>query len=160
MEVGGWAFARWGMTADEIVAANVAARGGLQAWRAVRTLRMTGQMDVGREMQVPFTLLLERPAKMRLEFLFDGEMVVRVFDGKSGWVRRPWPWRAGAGAAEPCLEQLRLVLNCGGKDSRPGGRGKPGLRRSFVPGPQRPAGGPQAPRSMPCTSMGTTGRPS
>lgn len=82
-------------SAEEIVAANVAARGGLPAWRAVRTLRMTGQMDVGRDMQVPFTLLLERPMKMRLEFLFDGEMVVQVFDGKNGWMQRPFLGRDG-----------------------------------------------------------------
>ena len=35
------------MSAEEIVARNVSARGGAQAWRAVETLAMTGRMEVG-----------------------------------------------------------------------------------------------------------------
>lgn len=80
---------------DEIVAANVAARGGADAWRAVKTLRMSGRMDVGQGVQVPFTLELKRPRRMRLEFLFDGQMVVQVYDGKTGWKKRPFLGRDG-----------------------------------------------------------------
>ncbi len=36
------------LTAAQIVDKHVAARGGLQAWRAVRTLSVTGTMDAGR----------------------------------------------------------------------------------------------------------------
>src|SRR5215469_14303411 len=35
------------LSAADIVAKNVAARGGLQAWRAVQTLTMEGKMGVG-----------------------------------------------------------------------------------------------------------------
>src|SRR5258706_1048969 len=35
------------LTAEQIVTKNVAARGGLQAWRAVRTLALSGKMDAG-----------------------------------------------------------------------------------------------------------------
>lgn len=80
---------------DEIVARHVRARGGLEAWRAVRSMRLSGRMDVGKGLQVPFTLQLKRPRKMRLEFLFDGQMVVQAFDGKAGWKRRPYLGRDG-----------------------------------------------------------------
>jgi hypothetical protein len=78
------------LTAEEIVAANVAARGGLDAWRRARSMRMSGRMDAGHGMQVPFTLQLKRGRKMRLEFLFEGQMVVQAYDGKAGWKRQPY----------------------------------------------------------------------
>lgn len=77
------------LTAEEIVAGNVAARGGLDAWRAVGSMRLSGRMDAGKGMQVPFTLQLKRPRKMRLEFLFEGQMVVQAYDGRAGWKRQP-----------------------------------------------------------------------
>jgi hypothetical protein len=51
---------------------------------------MSGRMDVGRGMQAPFTLLLKRPRKMRLEFLFNGQIVLQAYDGTSGWALRPF----------------------------------------------------------------------
>jgi len=78
------------LTAEEIVTANVAARGGLEAWRAASSMRMSGRMDAGQGMQVPFSLQLKRGRKMRLEFLFDGQMVVQAFDGRAGWKRQPY----------------------------------------------------------------------
>lgn len=82
-------------TVEAIVARNVAARGGLDAWRAVRSLRMSGRMDVGQGLQAPFTLQLKRPRKMRLEFVFDGQMVVQAYDGNAGWKRQPYLGRGG-----------------------------------------------------------------
>ena len=35
------------LTVNEIVEKNVAARGGLTAWRSLRTLEMKGKMDAG-----------------------------------------------------------------------------------------------------------------
>lgn len=37
------------LTADQIVERNVNARGGLAAWRRIRSMSMTGQLDAGRE---------------------------------------------------------------------------------------------------------------
>ena len=78
------------LTAEQVIEKNVAARGGLQAWRAVETLSMSGKMDVGgnetpalrvqgvrtggvqlpkrpaEQMQLPFRLELKR-ARARLD---------------------------------------------------------------------------------------------
>src|ERR1700730_18464468 len=78
------------MSAAQIVERNVAARGGLSGWRAVKTLSWTGKMDVGgnnrqtlampapktkttmpaprpaEQVQLPFIMELERPRKLRL----------------------------------------------------------------------------------------------
>ena len=104
------------LSAAEIADKNVAARGGLQAWRAVHYLMMTGKMGVGgnqratlplpvpdrkgnqpmvpqrpkEEVQLPFIMDLGRPRKMRLELQFDGQTAIQVYDGTNGWKLRPY----------------------------------------------------------------------
>mgnify|MGYP001612213467 CR=1 FL=1 len=80
-------------TVDELVARNVAARGGARAWRAVSSLRLSGQMEVGQGMKVPYVLEQKRPRKMRLEFVFDGETAVQCSDGKTAWKIAPFQGR-------------------------------------------------------------------
>jgi len=77
-------------TVDELVARNVAARGGAEAWRAVSSLRFSGRMDVGQGMRVPYVLEQKRPNKMRLELVFDGQTAVQCVDGKAGWKLMPF----------------------------------------------------------------------
>ena len=109
-----------GLTAAQIVNKNVAARGGLKAWRAVQTMTETGKMGAGgdqrgpqtvanpvkrsgkqgapmavsprlaQEAQLPFTLELERPRRMRLELQFRGQTAIQVYDGTNGWKVRPY----------------------------------------------------------------------
>jgi hypothetical protein len=108
------------LTAAQIVDKNVAARGGLQAWRGVQSLKETGKMGAGgndrttqpveipgarrpgksmplptnprlkEEAQLPFTLELERPRKLRLEIEFAGKTAIQVYDGSNGWKLRPY----------------------------------------------------------------------
>ena len=103
------------LSATDIAAKNVAARGGLQAWRAVQTLAMSGKMGAGgnqraaqpipvpgkkgrlampkrpsEEVQLPFVMELARPRKMRLELQFNGQTAIQVFDGANGWKVRPF----------------------------------------------------------------------
>jgi hypothetical protein len=111
---------------QEIVARHVAARGGLQAWRRVRSMVWSGKLDVGagdaqarseryarslgdarpggprpvpagakveappQQVQVPFVLALKRPDRSRMEITFAGKTAVQIFDGKSGWLLRPY----------------------------------------------------------------------
>jgi hypothetical protein len=95
---------------------NVAARGGLQAWRAVQTMSMEGKMGAGgnqraalpvpvpgrnanqaslpqrpaQEAQLPFVMELKRPRKMRIELTFHSQTAIQVFDGTNGWKLRPF----------------------------------------------------------------------
>ena len=81
-----------GLTAQQIVERNVRARGGLEAWRAVNTLKMSGEMGAGgkTEAMLPFVLSLKRPLKSRLEITFAGKNAVQVYDGTQGWKLRPF----------------------------------------------------------------------
>ena len=80
------------LTATQIVEKNVAARGGLQAWRTVKTLSMSGKLDAGgkQKVQLPFVLEMERNRKTRLELQFNGQTAVQVYDGTNGWKLRPF----------------------------------------------------------------------
>jgi outer membrane lipoprotein-sorting protein len=95
------------MTADQVVEKNVAARGGLAAWRGVTALAWNGKMAAGGstyaeivngklqtkerpEMQLPFRLELKRPNRTRLELEFQGTKAVQIYDGGAGWKLRPY----------------------------------------------------------------------
>lgn len=76
----------------EILEKGAAARGGLQAWKAVETLTMSGKLDAGgtQNVQLPFVLKLKRPRKSRMELEFRGQTAVQVYDGVNGWKMRPF----------------------------------------------------------------------
>ena len=100
------------MTAEAIIARNISARGGENAWHAVQTLSWTGKMEAGgnnqrylrapgmpappvnsepaAQVQLPFTLDMKRGHKMRLDLQFNGQTAVQVYDGTQGWKVRPF----------------------------------------------------------------------
>jgi outer membrane lipoprotein-sorting protein len=49
-----------------------------------------GPTDTESQVQLPFTLDLKRPNKMRLEVLVAGKTAVQVYDGQQGWKLRPF----------------------------------------------------------------------
>ena len=76
-----------GPSVGQIIEKNLAARGGLEAWRKVQTMVWMGHMEVpgGPAPQVPFVLGQKRPNKTRFEVNAMGQKTLRVFDGKRGW---------------------------------------------------------------------------
>ena len=98
----------------EQVEKNIAARGGLQVWRAVQTLSMSEKMQAGgnerpsksapgvrtgggqmprrpaEQAELPFRMELKRVRKSRLELDFHGQTAIQVYDGANGWKLRPF----------------------------------------------------------------------
>jgi outer membrane lipoprotein-sorting protein len=119
------------LSAEQIVEKNVAARGGLAAWRGVKTLSWKGKMTAGGatyvtvvkgklqtkerpEAELPFALELKRPDKSRLELDFAGTTAVQVYDGTTGWKLRPY---LGHTEAEPfTADELKQVQDEPGID--------------------------------------------
>jgi hypothetical protein len=95
--------------AAEIVERNVAARGGLKAWRAVQTLTLSGQLEAGgtRNTPLPFVMEMKRPHKSRLEIRFSDQTAMQVYDGEQGWKVRPFLNRIEAEPFTP--DQARLA---------------------------------------------------
>jgi hypothetical protein len=79
-------------SAEQIIERNIAARGGLQAWRAVQTLSFSGQLEAGGKQNslLPFVMDMKRPHKSRLEISFRDQTAFQVYDGKQGWKVRPF----------------------------------------------------------------------
>jgi outer membrane lipoprotein-sorting protein len=81
-------------TVDDIVAANLEAKGGEEAWIALETGRMRGTMRMGGgaagAIEVPFTIEFKKPDMLRLEFTMQGMTAVQAFDGETGWAIMPF----------------------------------------------------------------------
>jgi hypothetical protein len=75
------------LTAKQIVANNVKARGGLDAWRKIDSMVSIGQLGTGNPSmpRVPFVMQQARPNKTRLEVHVRERTSVRVFNGVEGW---------------------------------------------------------------------------
>jgi outer membrane lipoprotein-sorting protein len=80
------------LTAPQIIQKNIAARGGLEAWRAVKTMSWAGKLEAGgkQNTELPFVLKMKRPLRSRLEIQFQGDTAVQVYDGTNGWKLRPF----------------------------------------------------------------------
>jgi hypothetical protein len=104
------------LSVEQIVDRNIAARGGLAAWRAVKTLTIAGELDAGGKPNhaLPFVLKEKRQRKTRLEIAFKEQTSVQVYDGTQGWKVRPFlnrnevetytPAEAKSAAAEQDLD--------------------------------------------------------
>jgi hypothetical protein len=129
------------LSAVEIVDQNVAARGGLQAWRAVQTMTITGKLGAGgnqrvtlavpvpgqpkgqeamlphrplEEAQLPFVMDLKRPDKVRFELEFNKQTAIQVFDGVQGWKLRPYLNRKDVEPFSP--EEMKIASKQGHLD--------------------------------------------
>jgi hypothetical protein len=77
-------------TVDDVVRRYIEARGGLAKLRAVRSLRLTGTLELP-ELSAPYVLELKRPGKMRAEITVDGRKSVQAWDSRIAWKQLPLP---------------------------------------------------------------------
>jgi len=99
-------------TVEEIVAANLEAKGGEEAWKALESGKMTGTMRMGGgaagAMEMPFTVEFKKPHRIRLEFTMQGMTAVQAFDGEIGWAILPFLGKTEAEEmAEDQVKQLK-----------------------------------------------------
>lgn len=104
------------LTVDQIIEKNIAARGGLKAWREIQSLKLTGKMDAGGKanVQLPFVMALKRPRMSRLEIEFGGSTALQVYDGTSGWKVRPFLGRVQVEQFTP--QELQIAAEQGALD--------------------------------------------
>src|SRR5213595_4021841 len=82
------------LTVDELVAKNVAAKGGADALRALQSVRLTGKMLVNEgQIQLTYVQTKERPGELRTEATLQGMTQVEAYDGKEGWKISPFQGR-------------------------------------------------------------------
>src|SRR5215475_5702570 len=71
-------------SAEDIVAKNLAARGGADKLRAISTMKMTGTVSA-QGMEMPLTVMTKRPNRMLQETTVQGTRMVSAFDGERAW---------------------------------------------------------------------------
>jgi outer membrane lipoprotein-sorting protein len=84
------------MTADELIAKNIEARGGLARIQAITSIRETGIARLGGGdgvIEQAFTLLQTRGGSLRRERSMQGLTTVTAFDGTTGWTVNPFRGR-------------------------------------------------------------------
>jgi len=79
-------------TADELVAKNLAAKGGIEKIKAIHSLRMTGKLQQG-----SFVMQVGEEAKapnlLRQTFTIQGMTQIAAYDGATGWQISPFEGR-------------------------------------------------------------------
>jgi outer membrane lipoprotein-sorting protein len=76
-------------TADELVAKNIKARGGMEKMKAIQSMKITAKMKMG-PMEAPVTISKKRPENFRVEFTVQGMTGIQAYDGTTGWAVMPF----------------------------------------------------------------------
>ena len=80
-----------GYTAEELVAKNIEARGGIERVHAIESIRLTGKLTVnGGLLQLDYMTLIKRPHSVRYEAKLQGLTQVQAFDGSQAWQINPF----------------------------------------------------------------------
>lgn len=84
------------LTVDDVVARNIAARGGAARLQAIRSLRLTGSAVFGGgsfEIEADWAVVAKRPSMFRQELSLQGLTAVNSWDGADGWSVQPFQGR-------------------------------------------------------------------
>ena len=102
------------LTVDELVAKNVAAKGGSDALRALQSVRLNGKMLVNEgQIQLAYAETKKRPDEVRTEATLQGMTAVEAYDGKEGWRISPFqgrkdPEKMSADDVKPLMENAEI----------------------------------------------------
>jgi hypothetical protein len=97
-------------TVDEVLAKYVAARGGMDKIKAVKSVKVTGKMVMGGgQMEAPFVQLKRRPSDSRTEFVFQGMTGVQAYDGTGGIAWNIMPFMGKKDPEAQPAEETKLV---------------------------------------------------
>jgi hypothetical protein len=77
-------------TADELVAKNIEARGGMDKIKAIKSVRMKGKLDEGGGFTATASRENLRPNLVRQTFSLQGMTAVMAYDGSAGWQIQPF----------------------------------------------------------------------
>ena len=81
-------------TIEELVTKNIEAKGGADALRALKSLRLTGKVLVSQgQVEFRYVQTTKRPGEIRTEATLQGMTAIQAYDGKEGWRVSPFQGR-------------------------------------------------------------------
>jgi len=110
----GFAVTAQAITADELVAKNIDAHGGMAHIQAIKTLKFEGKLVFDGGVELAYINLRKAPDKVRNEGTMQGLTAVQAYDGKDAWQIQPFggrkdPERLSADDAKPLANGADLV---------------------------------------------------
>ena len=84
---------------DDLMSRHVAARGGLEKLRALKSIRLTGTLRSSEDdftIETVHGIVQKRPGSIRIEDTFQGLTGVDAYDGREMWSTEPWDGRRDA----------------------------------------------------------------
>ena len=94
-------------TADDVIARNNDAKGGLAKQKAVQSARLTGRATVGPGIEAPIVIEMRRPKSLRIDIAVQGMTITQAYDGAVGWMLNPLSGRTEPETVPP--EALRVM---------------------------------------------------
>jgi hypothetical protein len=80
----------YSQTADELIAKNIQARGGMEKMKAIKNFRMTAKFEGGGGFTASVGQESQRPNLLRETFLLQGMTAIQAYDGSTGWQVQPF----------------------------------------------------------------------
>jgi hypothetical protein len=80
----------YSQTADELIAKNIEARGGMGKMKAIKTIRIAARFEGGGGFTAKVGQENERPNLLRETFTLQGMTQVQAYDGSQGWQIQPF----------------------------------------------------------------------
>src|SRR5258705_12774105 len=77
-------------TADELIAKNIQAKGGIDKIKAIKSVRITEKFDGGSGFTAKAAQINSRPNLVRETFALQGMTAVQAYDGSTGWQIQPF----------------------------------------------------------------------
>jgi hypothetical protein len=77
-------------TADELIAKNIQAKGGMEKIKAIKSVRQVGKFDLGGGFRAAAVQENQRPNLLRQTFSIQGMTAVQAYDGSTGWQIQPF----------------------------------------------------------------------
>ncbi|MEO5721046.1 MAG: hypothetical protein ABIR71_06210, partial [Chthoniobacterales bacterium] len=102
------------MTVDQLVAKNIEAKGGIEALRALTSVKVTGKMLVNEgKIEFGYAQTRKRPGAVRTEASLQGMTMVQAYDGEEGWKISPFqgrkdPEKMSADDAKALIEEAEI----------------------------------------------------
>lgn len=102
------------ITAEELVAKNIDAHGGLAKIQALKSVKLQGKLVFDGGFELAYTSLRKAPAQVRNEGTLQGLTFVQAYDGKEGWQIQPFggrkdPERLSADDVKPLASGADIV---------------------------------------------------
>lgn len=110
----GFACSAHAITADELIAKNLEARGGIDKIKAIKSVRFEGKMDFGGgNFVLAMIAVQKRPSFLRTEASLQGLTAIQAYDGTDAWQIQPFggrkdPERLSADDAKDLIEEADL----------------------------------------------------